>query len=238
MNKSTQKLRKTEAPSNPTAPKVKKKNASRRARSPKYVGKKLSAKGQKTLKRMEHTIARGLAEFVNVGRALVAIRNEQLYKASHPTFEEYCQSRWKFSAKQAYRFIAAAEIVEQLRVGKGRVPRSSLPKRESQVRPLARLWGVSQCKPISIWKQALKVTNGKAPTAALVSRLVNEQLGMPGSGAVKKRGSAVPLSSNGKIAKIRNLLAKSVSKTGGGGKELSIQTLMKISKLVGNPKVS
>lgn len=237
MKKSTKKPKQIGASSNPAAPKVKRKTASRRALSPIYVGAKLSAKGRKTLKRMERTIARGLAEFVKVGKALVVIRDERLYKASHRRFEEYCKSHWKFSAKQAYRFIAGAEIVEELRSGKGRVPRFKLPTRESQVRPLARLCGESRCKPISIWKQALEEANGKAPSAALVSKLVNDCLGKLGSLAARRRRRGVPLSPNGKLANIRKLLAKSAAKSGGRGRKLSVQTMRKLMKLVGEPKV-
>ena len=183
----------------PAAAEVKKQKPNRKSRSP-YKGKKLSPGKLETLVSLERTIDKALAEFVNVGSALQRIRDERLYKASHPKFEEYCKARWKFSVKHAYRLITAATIMEQLKAGKGRVSPESLPTREAQVRPLAQLIGVRRCNPVRIWKDALKETEGKAPTAALISELVNKRLGKSGRRAAGKRGSVGVLTPSGQIA--------------------------------------
>jgi hypothetical protein len=233
MKKSSQKLRKDKrARSTITAAKVKRQKPARSQRSAKYKGKKLAPGKAKTLKILELKIRKGLAEFVNVGLSLRDIRDKKLYKASHRKFSEYCQSSWNFSPKQAYRLMAAAEIVEQLKAGKGRVSRNLLPKRESQVRPLARLCDC-RCNPATVWKKAIKEAKGKAPSAALVSKLVNECLRKTGSGARRSRGSSGP---NGKIAKIQKILEKVRSNTAGQSKRFYEQTLMKIRNLVGEPK--
>ena len=165
------------APSTPPAvAAVKKQTLNRKPRSPKFKGKKLSPGKQKALDSLERTIDQALAEFVKVGSALKRISDERLYKASHRKFAEYCKARWDFSAKHAYRLITAAEIVGKMQAGKGRVSPESLPSREAQVRPLVQLIGVRRCNPVSIWKQALKENKGKAPTAVLISKLVNEHL--------------------------------------------------------------
>jgi len=217
------------------AAKLKKQTPARGQRPAKYQGEKLSPARQKALKRSERKITRFLAEFVIAGSALKDIRDGKLYKASHSGFEEYCKDRWNFSAKHAYRLIAAAEIVEQLKAGKGRVSPKSLPQRESQVRSLVRL-SETRCSPAAVWKQAVKEAKGKAPSATLVSRLVNERLGKTGSMASKRRGGNRALTPNGKIAKIQKLLAKTGSEAAGQSKKFYEQTLVKIRKLVGEPK--
>lgn len=237
MSKSKVKSKRTKARSaNAAASKVKKQKLVRKPRTPKYIGETLSKARQKDLKRLERTIAKSLAGFVNIGFSLRDIQKKKLYKATHSRFEEYCKSRWDFSVKHAYRFIAAAEIVEKIKAGEGQVSPKNLPKRESQVRPLVRLCRASRCKPTSVWDQALKEAKGKAPSAALVSRLVNERLGNSGSKASKKRGSAGANTLSGKIAKIRKLLGEDNSKTVGQTKKFYEQTLMKIGNLVGKPK--
>ena len=159
----------------PAAAAVKKQTPNRKPRSP-YKGEKLPPGKKKALDSLERTIDQALAEFVKVGSALKRISDERLYKASHRKFAEYCKARWDFSAKHAYRLITAAEIVGKMQAGKGRVSPESLPSREAQVRPLVQLIGVRRCNPVSIWKQALKENKGKAPTAVLISKLVNEHL--------------------------------------------------------------
>lgn len=217
------------------AAKLKKKTPARGHSPAKYQGEKLSPARQKALVRSERTITKSLAGFVKVGCALKVISDEKLYKASHSKFGEYCKARWKLSSKHAYRLMAAAEIVEQLRAGKGRVSSESLPKRESQVRSLALLCG-TQCSPVAVWKQAVKEAGGKAPSAALVSKLVRECLGKSGLRASRRRGGSGVLSPNGKIAKIQKLLAKTGSEAAGQSKKFYEQTLVKIRKLVGEPK--
>lgn len=217
------------------AAKLKKKTPARGRRPAKYQGVKLSPAKQKALHRLERNISKGLAEFVNVGFSLKDIRERKLYKVSHSTFEEYCKLRWKFSAKHAYRLMAAAEIVEQLKAGKGRVSSNSLPKRESQVRSLVLLCG-TQRSPVAVWKQAVKDAKGKAPSAALVSKLVRECLGKTGLRASRRRGGSGVLSPNGKIAKIQKLLAETGGEAAGQSKKFYEQTLVKIRKLVGEPK--
>ena len=219
----------------PAAAEVKKQKPNRKSRSP-YKGKKLSPGKLETLVSLERTIDKALAEFVNVGSALQRIRDERLYKASHPKFEEYCKARWKFSVKHAYRLIAAAKIVEQLKAGKGRVSRKSLPTREAQVRPLAQLWETADCDPVSIWKQALKENKGKAPTAALISKLVNVRLGKADAREDGKRGSAGGLTPKDQIAEIRKFLEEVGSKPASQFKKAYETTLKRIREILGQPE--
>ena len=42
----------------------------------------------------EQVIEKGLKTFVDVGNALLAIRDKRLYRQGFGTFEDYCKDRW------------------------------------------------------------------------------------------------------------------------------------------------
>ena len=94
----------------------------------------LTATEATELSQLEATIERGLKTFVEVGGALLRIRDGRLYRASGNTFEEYCRTRWGMERAHAYRMIEAASVVTNLS------PMGDiLPTTERQARPLAPL---------------------------------------------------------------------------------------------------
>jgi len=112
----------------------------------------------------EAVIERGLATFVEVGEALLVIRDERLYRESHATFEDYCRERWSLSRARAYQLIGAAEVVSTV-VDNG-LP---APMTERQARELAR---VPEPERADVWREALERTEGK-PTAAAVREIAH-----------------------------------------------------------------
>jgi len=78
------------------------------------------------LRECEQVIERGLATFVEVGQALLRIRDGNLYRKSHGTFEDYCRERWGMDESYAYRQMQAAEIVKAL--PNGRVPSEAVAR--------------------------------------------------------------------------------------------------------------
>jgi len=66
---------------------------------------------------LESVILAGLASFVDVGTALQAISDRQLYRETHPTFQIYCSAKWGFTARRAYQLCDAAKIVAGLPPG-------------------------------------------------------------------------------------------------------------------------
>lgn len=70
--------------------------------------------GERTLLDCELVIDRGLATFVEVGRALAEIRDRRLYRLTHGTFEDYCQQRWGFNDSRARQLIAAADVAREI----------------------------------------------------------------------------------------------------------------------------
>lgn len=119
------------------------------------------------LAELEAVIERGLQTFVDVGTALLTIRDNRLYRETHGTFEDYCRERWGMVASRARQLIAAAETVENLQT----VTNVTLPVNEGQARPLMRLQPDQQREA---WAKAVETApNGKV-TAAHVQAVVDE----------------------------------------------------------------
>lgn len=109
----------------------------------------------------EQVIERGLKTFAEVGTALLKIRDDRLYRASHGTFEDYCRERWQLSARHANRTIEAARVAEILG------PIGPSPANEAQARELAPLLGDPD-RLRDTWRRAVESSGGK-PTAADVA---------------------------------------------------------------------
>lgn len=74
----------------------------------------LAASEQAELIDCERIIEEGYNTFLKVGLALAKVRDARLYRASHDTFEAYCESRWAISRTRAYELIGSAGITEAL----------------------------------------------------------------------------------------------------------------------------
>jgi hypothetical protein len=85
---------------------------------------------QVKLRDLEGIIERGLQTFVEVGAALTLIREQGLYRTSHPTFDEYCKERWGWSDRRARQLMEASEVVGTLAETGTIVP----PENEAQAR--------------------------------------------------------------------------------------------------------
>jgi hypothetical protein len=82
-------------------------------------------------------------------KALVEIRDKKYYAdvLGYETFEEYCKERWDFQWNYAYKQIAAAQAIENLKTCT-----IVQPLTESQARPLTKL------EPEQKKRQALRKT--------------------------------------------------------------------------------
>jgi phage N-6-adenine-methyltransferase len=114
---------------------------------------------------LEGVIERGLATFVDVGAALLEIRDSRLYRESHATFEDYCRERWGLSSRHVNRTIIAAELTETVR------PIGPAPASESVARELAPLRDDSPAMR-EAWETAVG-QHGPTPTAAEVREVVS-----------------------------------------------------------------
>lgn len=85
------------------------------------------------LAELEAVVDRGMQTFVDVGNALMEIRDSRLYREKHGTFAAYCRERWGFSDSRGRQLIAAAKTVTDV-TGAG-LP---APRTEGEARRLAR----------------------------------------------------------------------------------------------------
>lgn len=83
----------------------------------------------------EAIIERGLKTFVEVGSALMDIRDARLYRNEYSTFEDYCQERWNLNRKRAYDLMSASQTVKSL----SPIGDTPIPATESQARELSGL---------------------------------------------------------------------------------------------------
>ena len=112
------------------------------------MGESLTTTEAKELARHEKVLARGLATFVEVGRALLAIREDRLYRQTHSSFEAYCRERWDIAKPHAHQLCCAAQTMEQL------VPiGTTLPANEAQVRPLL---AITLEQRAGVWQEVLE----------------------------------------------------------------------------------
>lgn len=118
------------------------------------------------LAQQEATIHSGLRTFVEVGMALMRIRDRRLYRATHDTFEAYCQERWSLSRTRSYQLIDAASLVD----GMSTIGDTPTPANEGQARELSGLPAETAAEVMrEARRQAEKVT-------ATVIREVRQQI--------------------------------------------------------------
>ncbi|MEI8373017.1 MAG: hypothetical protein WCJ35_09325 [Planctomycetota bacterium] len=118
------------------------------------------------LRKCERIIARGEKTFLEVGRALMEIKQEKLYIANG-TFADYCKERWGFERNYAKRLMNSAEVIANL----GNVPIGTFPATESLARPLASLPADQQA---NVWADMVDECKerGVPITAAVVAEIV------------------------------------------------------------------
>lgn len=104
------------------------------------------------LQALESVIERGKQTFIEVGKALLEIRDSRLYLENHTTFEDYCRARWGWSRPRAYQLIEAAAMSTVVDI-----------QNERQARELAPLRDEPE-KAKQVWEQA-KTDYGPTPTA-------------------------------------------------------------------------
>ena len=132
-----------------------------------YATAQLDVAERARLQELESIVENGLQTFYEVGKALEEIREQQLYRESHKSFEAYCQDKWGIARRTADRFIGAARVMENLR------PMGlKFPANERQVRPLT---GLPPELQLEIWQEALKSSPNGMPTGAAVQRLVEQR---------------------------------------------------------------
>jgi hypothetical protein len=126
------------------------------------VSEPLSPDEVLSLEGYEQIIAQGIKTFVQVGHALLTIREQRLYRESYTTFEDYCRQRWDLSRPRAYQLIDAAQVIDVVSTIVDIVPVN-----EAQARPLASLPAEQQ---VEVWREVVET----APAGKVTAKHVQE----------------------------------------------------------------
>jgi hypothetical protein len=129
----------------------------------------LTTAEQGDLNRLEGIVTRGLAGFVEVGKALLEIHGRKLYRATHKLWDRYCKARWKIARSQAYRLMDGARVIADLLETSPVGETLPLPDSERVARPLAGVPAGQQRR--MTWENACRDANGQ-PTAEDVEAAV------------------------------------------------------------------
>jgi hypothetical protein len=152
--------------------------------APVIMGDALSSDETQILAHYEEVIERGIKTFVEVGRALMAIRDRQLYRATSATFEAYCRERWDLSRPYAYQLIDAAVVVENL---SGIT--DIVPVNEAQAQPLTRLPPEEQ---MEVWVEVVKTAPTSGVTAKHVKTTISRVKGQTTGATQAKPAATAP----------------------------------------------
>ena len=144
------------------------------------------------LYQLEETIRQGLNTFVDVGNALLEIRDNRLYRQEYSTFEEYCREQWGMKQSRAYQFMDSAKVVGNLQSS---TIVELLPINESQARPLTSLEPEEQ---VEAWKRVITSTPEGKITAAIVLKAAKEVEREKRADRRQDRIESTPVIPNGK----------------------------------------
>ena len=135
----------------------------------------LTADEREKLEALEGIIKQEMGAFVAVGKALLTIRDNLLYREEYKTFPDYCTGKWGLGRHQAYNLIRGSAVATNLltRVNTPH-PCEIQPVHEKQVRPLSVLDPDQQCE---VWEEAVRSADGKVVTYRQVKALVAEIIG-------------------------------------------------------------
>lgn len=161
--------------------------------------------------RCEDTIRHGWQSFVNVGEALVTIRDKQLFRNRYERFEDYYRAEWQYQKSQVYRLMEAAKVVRVLSpIGETSSSDLPLPTCEAQVRSLV---GLKESEIKNVWRQVAKKADGKRITARLVQSHVRAIAPTPqkAGGPTKRRHT---LNGSDQISVIEKALGQLVDMVG------------------------
>ena len=146
---------------------------------------------------LEGIISREMKSFMDVGNALLTIRDRQLYREQFRNFKAYCTERWGMSKNYANRLISGCQVAVNL--GGQVIQRSKdgahghqlcspceiQPTSERQIRPLSQLEPAQQR---TVWEEAVKTAPaGMAVTYTQVKALVAELIGPAPPAPPKKK---------------------------------------------------
>ena len=127
----------------------------------------LNIEERNELERCEVVIKQGLETFVEVGQALMLIREKKLYRVEYGTFKDYCEEKWGFKERRVYELMNSSKVIDNL---ENCAIAQVLPQNESQARPLTKLEPELQAEA---WQKTVE-QHGENITQKKVEEVVKE----------------------------------------------------------------
>jgi hypothetical protein len=126
----------------------------------------LTAQEKIRKEQLERVVEHGLAQFLEVGKALAELRSRRLYRTHFATFEDYVRTRFGLARSSVDQLIRSASTAQQLLDNGLSLPEGTT---ESMIRPISALPG-DELK-VACWQFAQSLAPERGPTQPLVSRL-------------------------------------------------------------------
>jgi len=133
----------------------------------KKAAKAAEAAKRARLSELTAVAKRGLASYVETGSALDAIRTEELWRLSAPTWESWCQVELRMSERRVGQIIDASVMCAHL-ASAGMPP----PATERAARELG---GLDAVEAIAAWQEAQEDAGGKEPTSQQVAKAAGKR---------------------------------------------------------------
>lgn len=145
-------------------------------RRPEATVGQLSKRERARLAELETVVKRGFDVFIEVGLALMEIKNSRLYRDMHSTFEEYLDQKWGLSRARGYQLIDAA-LVSTLVDAAGLPP----PANERQARELVPVLRDEGEERMFAVLRELRDQHGESLTAEKIRQAVTERMRLDSS---------------------------------------------------------
>jgi hypothetical protein len=126
----------------------------------------LTAREKIRKEQLERVVEHGLAQFLEVGKALAELRSRRLYRTHFATFEDYVRTRFGLARSSVDQLIRSASTAQCLLDNGLDLPESTT---ESMIRPISALPG-DELK-VACWQFAQSLAPECGVTQPLVSRL-------------------------------------------------------------------
>jgi hypothetical protein len=115
----------------------------------------------------ESTIKKSWQATLDVGLALVGIRDANLFRVDFDSFDDYYRVKWGFSCKQVYVWTNAAELFNAIT----EISELPVPNHESQLRPM---FGLSKPEAQLAWRCAAIKSGGYPITERHVKSVLKD----------------------------------------------------------------
>jgi hypothetical protein len=118
------------------------------------------------LRELIAVVNRGLTQFLEVGRALVAIRSEKLYRETHDSFEQFCRDTFGIGRSTCDHLVRSTQTAELLIANGADLPEGAS---ESVVRPIATLPDPEL--QVAVWNLVKAASPQNGPTKTVVAKV-------------------------------------------------------------------